>query len=54
MTHRNYLYAFPEPLTPDTFANYPVAELPSAATVYGCVDQTVRRLWLWLLQSCEA
>ncbi len=42
MSHRNYLYAFPERLTPDTWPTYDVADLPSPATVYGCKGETVR------------
>ncbi|PRW05836.1 Adenine guanine permease AZG1 [Chlorella sorokiniana] len=48
VSHRNYLYAFPERLTPDTFPTYDVADLPAPATVYGCMDETMRSPAMWL------
>lgn len=44
VSRRNYLYAFPERLTPDSWPTYDLADLPSPATVYGCLDETVRRV----------
>ena len=43
VSHRNFLYAFPERLTPDNWPSYDVADLPPPSTVYGCMDMTVGR-----------
>lgn len=40
--HRNYLYAFSQPLNASSLASLTPSSLPPYATVYGCVNQNVR------------